>query len=375
MNRPYRIRRLISLTCAMVLAATITIWLVREHHQLTLNHELIAALKRSDADTVYSLLAAGADPNARDTPHRNEALLQRIKHVFHPPKDLSPTALSVAIHRSAQYYNAFPPQTTTIVRDLLAKGADVNAAQVPGNYPLERYLTFPEGATSSQCAEKRELLQTLLAAGAKTETRDDTGSTPLINAIVYGLTDSTRLLLDHGANPNTSDFTNTPLSLATYFDQIDIVRALLKKGADVNARDTSGQPPISLCFGEMTPSGFFFKQTVRTETLQVLIAAGANTEVVVPDGHTPLIEACALGRVDVVRILLDHGTNPCPRPSKLGTPFIDRAAKALYRHCKPPQIPRRKALTCPLTTNHASRKPSLQHYGARPRALVRDQTR
>ena len=62
-----KFRCLISVTCAILVLAAPTIWLARQHHQLTLNRALIASIKRSDAVAVDTFLAAGADPNTRET--------------------------------------------------------------------------------------------------------------------------------------------------------------------------------------------------------------------------------------------------------------------------------------------------------------------
>jgi len=47
----------------------------------------------------------------------------------------------------------------------------------------------------------------LLDAGASPEVQNRSGVTPLMTAARRGNTDVVRLLLAHGGNPNTSDFT------------------------------------------------------------------------------------------------------------------------------------------------------------------------
>jgi hypothetical protein len=71
---------LIAIACTIVLIVAPTLWSYRESHQQSLNHALISAIKRSDAPDVNSLLAAGADPNTRDTLVIHENLFQKLKH-------------------------------------------------------------------------------------------------------------------------------------------------------------------------------------------------------------------------------------------------------------------------------------------------------
>ncbi|XP_014772755.1 ankyrin repeat, SAM and basic leucine zipper domain-containing protein 1 [Octopus bimaculoides] len=57
----------------------------------------------------------------------------------------------------------------------------------------------------------------------------------------------TRLLLDHGADPNIKTIDGlTPLHIAASWGQLDIVKLLLEKGANVANRDDDGNTPMDL---------------------------------------------------------------------------------------------------------------------------------
>lgn len=58
------------------------------------------------------------------------------------------------------------------------------------------------------------------------------------------------------------------------------------------------------------------------ERYRFLLEAGADVNAKDKGGHTPLHWACITGRVDVARLLLDHGADPNAREADYGrTPF------------------------------------------------------
>ena len=123
------------------------------------------------------------------------------------------------------------------------------------------------------------MVGTLLNHGAKVNSTDGFGSTPLIAAIGSGNVETVKLLLDKGANPNASlDFDEegstgargeSALAVAAAGGNADIVRLLLKKGAKVNYRFKAG--------GLIGPTALEAAQeNGRTEIIRILKAAGAK---------------------------------------------------------------------------------------------------
>lgn len=82
-----------------------------------------------------------------------------------------------------------------VVKDLVARGANLNAQDVDGD-------------TALHCAVKTgnvNLVKLLIEKGASIKTRDKLGSTPLMWAGGYGQDQAARILLEHGADPNEKD--------------------------------------------------------------------------------------------------------------------------------------------------------------------------
>lgn len=264
MNGTNRARRLIPITFAILMPVSITTWLARQHHQLTLNRELIAAIKQSDASRVDSLLAAGADPNTRDTPERHQSVLQSLHDLIDPPPpDFFQTTLLLAITSDTDDNKSLFTRTTGIVKALLAKGANPEATGFVTSYPSKpgyiilRHVRASKTWVTNGVSHKPidplatpliaacifrqpDTIRLLLDHGAHIEQSGQFGETPLISATVSGNAISVRVLLDHGANPNVGANPNffaypaelgSPLTIAQEYGLRDIARLLKSHGA------------------------------------------------------------------------------------------------------------------------------------------------
>ena len=144
------------------------------------------------------------------------------------------------------------------VRALVAKGADVNAAQGDGmtalHWAAERgdlalaqlllksnakaVATTRIGAyTALHIASKKgtaDIVKTLLTAGASVDVVTSSGATALHLAAASGDTSSVKALLARKADPNAreSEWGQTPLMFAAAADRGDAVRVLLRAQAD-----------------------------------------------------------------------------------------------------------------------------------------------
>ena len=127
----------------------------------------------------------------------------------------------------------------TVVRDLVARGADVNAA---GN----------DGCASLHCAANEDdggIISLLLAKGAALEARNAWGNTPLQMAVQRGTLQNVRAFLEHGADLQTaSDEGWTPLHYATKCGHEEVRQVLLAAGASDDAVDQFGRRPSDYAF-------------------------------------------------------------------------------------------------------------------------------
>ncbi len=147
-----------------------------------------------------------------------------------------------------------------VVRELLAGGADVNAAQGDGMTALHWAAEYGD----------TEMARMLLHAGAAVAPATRIGSyAPLHLAARNGHTSLAVLLLEAGSDatataPGTG---TTPLHLAAAAGAAELAVALIERGADVDAREAGW-------------------------------------------GQTPLMFAASMNRVDAIRALLDAGADP-----------------------------------------------------------------
>ena len=147
------------------------------------------------------------------------------------------------------------------VRSLIARRADVNAAQGDGMTALH---WAAERGDSAMTAE-------LLRAKADVRPRTRIGAyTPLHIAARTGNPAVVRALLAAGGDVKATTTSGaTPLHLAAAAGNPDVVKALLAKGADPNAQESSwGQTPL-----------IFAAEYGRAAAVQALLKGGANPSI------------------------------------------------------------------------------------------------
>lgn len=112
----------------------------------------------------------------------------------------------------------------SLLRHLIALGADVNSTDNMGGTPL--HLSAHKGRT--------EPVNILLTEGADVDAKDMFGSTPLHYAAGDGHEDVMEMLLEGGADPNArNDAGQTPLSFAVLFNRPNAASVLHRHGAEL----------------------------------------------------------------------------------------------------------------------------------------------
>jgi ankyrin repeat protein len=254
--------------------------------------DLFLAINRGDLAGVRSLLARGADPNARNslelTPMSLAAasgqvpVVQALLHAGAKPD--APTIFGTPLTFAAL------GGATPVVKLLLARGANAHAQRPDGIAPL---MLAARGGDP-------EMLQELLRRKAVVNARDGDGATALIYAAREGHVEIGRLLLGSGAAVDAVDSHGwTALMYASVNGHADFVKLLLGKGANPNVRDPRGRTPLLLAatYGDY-PS-----------VLGALAEGGADLRASDAKQDTALALAAARGHAESAAFLRGRGVD------------------------------------------------------------------
>ncbi len=254
-------------------------------------------------EIVRLLLAAGADPDAKD-PSGHTPLHFLVRAAVKDPT--TPYSFVQPYGRNAVDKNKMAIRVA-LAELLLAKGADVDAADKRGRGPLCTAVSTGQVA----------LIRVLLAGGAKVRSEAD-GWTALHAAARWRDTVAARLLLEARADANaTGRFGDTPLHMAAWDGDVEMARLLLAYGANVNSASgyDDGTP---LCVAA---------EAGEKDLSALLIARGAKVNATTNRGDTALHLAAYGGHEAVVRLLLANGAQVNVRDCKHETP-LDLAVSA-----------------------------------------------
>lgn len=198
---------------------------------------------------------------------------------------------------------------------LIKAGADVNGKDNLGSTTLD----YAAGAGNV------DAIKLLLARGARMKNED--GRESALNAAVQAeKAEAALVLLQAGADPNVKKGPSV-LHEAAKTGLVKVVDYLLKKGADVNAVNSSGLTPLAMAAtGDqlevatlLLASGADVKlgdnnalicasSGASLELCGKLVRAGAEANARNKDGYSALMAAVDWGRMDLVRLFLEAGT-------------------------------------------------------------------
>ena len=239
-------------------------------------------------------------------------------------------------------------------------GADVN-------------LTDPRGVTPLIMATENfhfDLAKLLIDKGANVDQWDWWGRTALyetadLNTLPYGgrpdhlsldntsALDLMKLLLEKGANPNArlrlfppyrslgadrggdSALTTgaTPLYRAARAGDVEAVKLLLEHGADVTLPNRFGNTPLMAAAGlgasKVDTRGKYKTDKDSIETIDRLVAAGANVNAKDLRGDTALHGAASWGSDDIVRCLARHHADLTAKDERGMTPYDSAMGRAV----------------------------------------------
>ncbi|HHJ21188.1 MAG TPA: hypothetical protein ENJ84_15390 [Gammaproteobacteria bacterium] len=224
---------------------------------------LMVASVKGHTDIAKALLAKGADVNARDKEGRTAlmyasaadtalALLAQGADV-NVQENVGVTALMVASANG----------DTDIVRALLAKGADVNIKDNRGRTALsgaaneeieeeiKRRLDLVNALLAASKKGHADTVKDLLAKGADVNARNYKGMTALMFASKKGYADIVKALLAKNADVNVQRRDGwTALMFASRHGHTDTAMDLMANGADVAVKNNRGRTALSVAANE-----------------------------------------------------------------------------------------------------------------------------
>jgi ankyrin repeat protein len=211
-----------------------------------------------------------------------------------------------------------------LIRALLERHVDVNAAEPDGTTPLHWAVHRQDAAT----------VDLLIRAGANVKTANRYGRTPLALAAEGGNPAILERLLQEGADPNTVVADGqTVLMTAARSGNVTAINALIAHGADARAREQwRGQTALMWAAAENNAAavrplveagsdvharsngGFtpmlFAVRAGHIETADALAAVGANVNDRLPDGTSAVVLAVTNAHYELAAHLVKMGADP-----------------------------------------------------------------
>ncbi len=164
-------------------------------------------------------------------------------------------------------------------------------------------VRFVEAVAKGNEKRMREYLQ----QGVDVNAVGRQGMRPLFWAFVKRSPKGVRFLLENGADPNIRAQTNpedestiSPIELAAIAEDCEYLRLLLKHGAN---------PNTALSYGDRTVIGGAVMNN-RMGNVRILIEAGADLNHQDISGSTVMITAAGINKFDMVYLFLQKGADP-----------------------------------------------------------------
>lgn len=211
------------------------------------------------------------------------------------------------------------PASREIIVELLAAGCDLKQADKKERTPLSQVHSAevaelllargadPRGKGARACLsnavqrEDVELIQVFLKRGAETNDHlNEDGDRLLHLAVAQRKSEMVAWLLERGADPREGNKNGTvPLFYTVAQDDDSIMKLLLSQGADPDGPRGRGPTPLA-----------YAAQLGKVDRVKILLAAGADPNAPsagLEGNSTPLIEAVVNGHVGVGLVLLQAG--------------------------------------------------------------------
>lgn len=252
---------------------------------------LMGCARTGSAGAVRALVAAGADVNVSESLEKQTALMWAVAQRH-------PQIVRLLLEHGADVRARSRVRRLVISRRLQS---ELKYGELGRRYGTDAEETSIGGFTPLLFAARQgdvAVARLLLDAGADVNDTAPDGASPLVVTTHSGHGRLATFLLDRGANPNAAAAGYTALHAAVLTADLEVVEALLAAGARPNAQVTlatrvtrNGQV---LMLGEhllgATPFALAAKFT-ELEVMRALAAAGADVQLPLKNGWTPLMLA------------------------------------------------------------------------------------
>ncbi|HUT74218.1 MAG TPA: ankyrin repeat domain-containing protein [Armatimonadota bacterium] len=263
------------------------------------------AASRGDAAAVARLLAKGADINAADKRGWSPLAYAACK---------SPEAVKLLLARGADANHRDKFGCTPLDWAVFKKDPQCLALLLAHGARMQSTAGGPSGLLLSAVTSRSpRTVALLLAHGADANATNGRGISAALRAAAVGArSEILELLLTAGADANAADRSGrTALHYAAECGNAASVRALLAAGAKVNTKDKDGATPLALAGAWCGPlardaSGH---GASASETLSALVAAGADVSARSRDGWTALLRASVRRDAESVKLLIAAGAD------------------------------------------------------------------
>jgi len=189
-----------------------------------------------------------------------------------------------------------------------------------------RIREFEEDIINAARNGYTETVRLLLDRGVDPNTYDTFKRTLLMQAAWYGHSETVKLLLERGADPNvTGTRGQTALTGASYYGCTEAVRLLLDAGADKDAADEGGNTSVIMAC--KYPRG-------KRKVIEALCAAGAELDAINIEDKTALMHLSFEGHTSLMKLLIKAGADPHIRDKR------GRTALDILKECHPEKYER-----------------------------------
>ena len=255
-------------------------------------------IKQGHKDIVKLLFEAGADPNLTD--HIGQSLFREV--IKQGDKSIIKLFIDSGVNIQGK-----DEYVMLILRDVILSGdKDIinlflkNKANIDilfyysirYNQELVEYLLKQKGLNPNKRYDFGDFV--------------DAGGTFLYRAIIYGSQNTIKLLLEHGADPNTQIAKNhTAFNQAIYQRDTNTVKLLLAYKANPEIKNEYGKTALHQAI-----------DTKNQDIIKALLEHGAQPNLKDNKGQTALHTAIVNGSKNTVKLILDYGAKPNLKDNK-----------------------------------------------------------